>query len=315
MIINRFKKIILVSGDTLVLYAALAATLLLRYRQDLTQNVWDKHFLPFTFLFLLWLLVFFINGLYEIGGSKNDLQFYNKIIRNLLLCYAFAGAYFYLLAGNLFNIRPQTVFFIFMAVAAALFTIWRYWYNTFVQGPYLARNVLVIGMNDEALELVEEIARKPQLGFRITTVIHDGWRRNRGLLPGVTVLPGETDIKKIIQEKNITTVVTALDPHGNPELAQKLYDCLTLKLQFFDLPGFYERLTGKIPVTNIGHIWFLENLAEAEKSFYEVVKRFFDLMIASVFFMVSIPLQLLIALAIKLDSPGPVYYRQTRVGH
>lgn len=314
MFLNRFKKLILLGGDILVLYLALFLTLLLRYQSLPSENVWDQHFLSFSVLFGVWVLVFYINGLYDMAASKNDVEFYNKILRTLLINYGLAAGYFYLLTDKLFDIKPQTVFFIFIAVSLTLFSLWRYWYNELVQNPNLLKNVLVIGMKDEARELIEEISHKPQLGYRITAIIHGGYRGDYNF-PGVAIFDSSANLKNILREQNISTVVTSFDPRTSPELVKSLYESLALKLQFFDLPTFYEKLTGKIPITTIGHIWFLENLNESDKGLYEFFKRLFDILFATLVLIISLPFIPLIALLIKLDSPGPVFFRQTRVGH
>ncbi len=303
----------LFGGDLLVLYLALYVTLLLRYRQIPIPETWDLHFLPFTILFVVWLIIFYVNGLYDLATSKNDVEFYNKILRNLLINFGLAAAFFYLLPDRLFDIKPRAVFFIFMGTSLVLFSLWRYWYNELVQRPTLLKNVLVIGMKDEAKELIEEIIRKPQLGYRISAIIHDGFRKDYNF-PGVTMHESSVNLKKLLRQQNISTVVTSLDPRGDPSLVQNLYESLALKLQFFDLPTFYEKLTGKIPVTTIGHIWFLENLAESEKTLYEILKRLLDMLGALLGLVFSLPLAPLLALLIKLESPGPVFFRQTRVG-
>lgn len=303
----------LVGGDLLVLYLALFATLVLRFGKLPNLNIWVQHFQPFSWLFLAWLVVFYMNGLYDISVHKNDVGFYNKIIQNLLINYGLAAAYFYLLTDRLFQIKPQVVFFIFLAASALLIPLWRYLYNSFLHRPNLLRNVLVIGMKDEARELIEEIVRKPQLGYRIRAIMHDGYQ-DRELFPGTAMLNSSGNIRQLLKEHKISTVVTALDPHQSPELVQQLYECLSLKLQFFDLPRFYEQLTGKIPVTTIGRIWFLENLAEAEKALYEHLKRLLDITFSAVVLLAALPFLPLIALLIKAGSRGPAFFRQTRVG-
>lgn len=313
MLLNRFKKVILVGGDILVLYGALYLTLLVRYAHLPTAAIWNLHFRPFSLLFLVWLVIFYINGLYDISASKNDIEFYNKIFRNLLINIAITAAYFYLLTNKLFNIKPQTVFFIYSGLVMALFPLWRLWFNNLVQRPTLLRNVLIIGMKDEARELIEEIIRKPQLGYRIAAILHHGYGAEYHF-EGVTMYDSAENLKRILREHNISTVVTALDPRTDPALIQNLYESLALKLQFLDLPTFYEKLTGKIPVTTIGHIWFLENLAESEKSLYETVKHLLDFLAAAIGLVLSLPFIPLIALAIKLDSPGPVFFTQVRIG-
>lgn len=314
MLLNRFKKFFLIFGDLILLYASLYLTLVLRYREIPSPEHWHLHFWPFTVLFLVWLMVYYINGLFDIVASKNDINFYNKLLRNVLINYGIAAAYFYLLTDKLFDIKPQLVFFIFMAVYLGLFSLWRFWYNSLVQRPNFLRNVLVVGMNDEARELIKEIIKKPQLGYRITGIMHDGYRDN-GEFSGVKIFDSSADIKKLLREQEITAVLTVMDPHANPQIVQRLYETLAMKLQFFDLPSFYEKLTGKIPVTNIGYIWFLENLAESEKGLYEAAKRLGDIVVAILGLLISLPFWPFIILGVKMSSRGVVFFRQTRLGY
>src|SRR3989344_3304227 len=310
---SNLKKILLILGDVAVLYASLFLTLMIRYQSGLSEKIWDQHFWPFTVLFAVWLAIFYINGLYDLAASKNDVEFYNRIFRNLLINYAAAAAYFYLLTNRIFDIKPQVVFFIMIGVNSVLFAAWRYWYNGLVQRADYLKKILVVGMTDEARELVEEIMHKPQLGYRIAAIIHDGYRINAEI-PGVKLYDSSVDLKQLLRDQQITTVVTALDPHSNPELVQHLFESLALKIQFYDLARFYEKLTGKIPVTHIGHIWFVENLAESEKGVYEFFKRLFDIGFAVVFLTITLPFVPLIAIAIKLTSSGPLFFRQVRMG-
>jgi exopolysaccharide biosynthesis polyprenyl glycosylphosphotransferase len=89
---------------------------------------------------------------------------------------------------------------------------------------------------------------------------------------------------------------------------------LFLGINFLDFPSFYERITEKIPVTSISKVWFFENLKEGEKRIYDKFKKIFDVIVASIILFLTIPLWLLITLAIKIEDGGPVFYIQERVG-
>lgn len=313
MLLNHFKKFLLVGGDILVLYAALYLTLLLRLRTWPVASEWHLHLLPFSLLFFLWLVIFYINGLYDLAVSKNDFAFYNKMLGTILVSYGLAAAYFYFLTDKLFNIKPQIVFFIFLGVFTGLYSLWRYWYNSFIVRDRLTRSVLVIGMNDEARELIAEIIRKPQLGYRVAAIVHGSYKGSQEF-PGVAVYEDIPNFKKLVKEKDISTVLTVLDPRTDANLIVQLFESLSLRLEIRDLPSFYERLIGKIPITNIGHIWFLENLAESEKSVYQTAKRVFDIAIALFGLLISLPLIPIIMLFIRMGSPGPFLFSQMRIG-
>jgi exopolysaccharide biosynthesis polyprenyl glycosylphosphotransferase len=310
---DQVRKALLLAGDVGVLYLSLTLALVIRL------GVWPSSywfhsslFVSFTVLFAIWVLVFYIGDLYELSISKNEFKFYNRLLKVLGLNFTVAAVYFYFASRILFEIQPQVVLITFAIISAILMSFWRYRYNAFVLAPTMQRNVLVVGLNDGAHALIEEIVRNPQLGYRIPAVVHSPSADIR--LPGVTRYDESVDLKTLLIEENIDTVVTAFDPRTNSRLLQQLFDNLALKVRFFELPIFYERLTGKVPVTNIGHIWFLENLASSDKSFYEFLKRTSDIVLASILLAIALPFIPLIVLAIKLDSNGPVLFFQKRVG-
>ncbi len=80
------------------------------------------------------------------------------------------------------------------------------------------------------------------------------------------------------------------------------------------MPEAYEIICGKIPISFIDKNWFLENLKEGEKDFYDKSKRLSDLILAILLLIISSPFLLLIALAIKIEGKGKVFYKQKRVG-
>src|SRR3989344_2121980 len=176
--IGGFKKFGLVLGDVLVLFFSLYLTLIIRYRQMPSPEIWHLHWPPFSVLFLVWLVVFYITGLYDMAASRNDVDFYNKILRNMLINFGIAAGYFYFLTDKLFDIKPQAVFFIFIAIVAAAFPLWRFWFNSFFRRPAFLKRVLVVGITDEARELVSEISRKPILGYVISAIVHNSPRHD-----------------------------------------------------------------------------------------------------------------------------------------
>ena len=120
-------------------------------------------------------------------------------------------------------------------------------------------------------------------------------------------------IETIVQEK-IQTVVIAVSPHEDKNLVRNLYQCIPLKIMVMDLPTFYEKITGKIPVSAIGEIWFLQNLMNDHKTIFEGAKRTLDIIVALLLALPILALTPIIALAIKLDTLGPVFIKQKRVG-
>ncbi|MFH1385507.1 MAG: sugar transferase [Patescibacteria group bacterium] len=299
LLTRRIKEFLCLAGDIAMLYLALFLTLSIRYGST-WQNNWHSHFLPFTLIYLFSLTIFYILGLYDLSLARNNLYFFTVLTRALVLSTILAIFFFYFIPY--FGITPKTNLFISFGIFAVLFFLWRQFYNRFIKSSGLLNNVLILGQNEETKELVQHVKNNPQLGFRIKKIVDPD---------DVKIL--HDLIETIVQEKIQTVVITA-DPHEDKNLARNLYQCLPLKIMVADLPTFYEKITGKIPVSSIGEMWFLQNLMNSHKVFFEGVKRIVDIFFTLIVGLIALAFTPLITLLIKIDSPGPVFYRQKRVG-
>ena len=296
---GKIKKAFLFLGDILVIYLALFLMLYFSYYEYWISH-WNQHFYPFSFIYLFWLLVFYIIGLYDLTLARNNFDFFITLSRALLINTIIAVTFFYFIPY--FGITPKTHLFVYLVIFTLLFIIWRQIYNYFIKTPALLNNILILGQSQETKELVNHIKNHPQLGYRVKKIVDP---------EEVKIL---SDLIKIIVKEKIQTIVTSVKPYHDGTLVRNLYHCLPLKIIVSDLPAFYEKITGKIPVSSIEEIWFLENLMCGRKTFFEGLKRVADIVIAALGGIITIVLTPLITLLIKLDSPGQIFYRQKRVG-
>ena len=299
IIIGKIKQFLCLAGDIAMLYLALFLTLVFRYNKDWQQQ-WQSHFLPFTVIYISSLIVFYIIGLYDLSLARNNLFFFLTLTRALLITVILSVLFFYFIPY--FGITPKTNLFISFLIFSILFALWRQFYNRFIKSQALLNNVLILGQDQETKELLQYVKSNPQLGYRVKKV-----------------LPPEEvrllrDLIDTIMKENIQTVVIDANPHKDKNLIQNLYQCLPLKIMVADLPAFYEKITGKIPVSSIGEIWFLQNLMNDQKTFFEGAKRILDIIFVILISIPTLILTPLIALLIKIGGKGPIFYRQKRVG-
>jgi len=308
------KKYFLILGDIFILYFSLWLTLIIRYGDKYDNELWLRHLWPFTLVFLVWLVIFYIDDLYELNLRQGLANILSRIIRDILIGGILAIIFFYLGENRLFAIKPQTVLLINGGIAVISIYLWHIAFDSFIKLSK-TNSLVIIGFNPLIQEVIEEIKKRPQLGFQLKHIIIEDNNINiPDNLKSVTIYDHFENLKNICLNNKINTIVSNIHPRDNNSLSKSLFDCLPLQINFFDIANFYEKITGKIPVTTIEQIWFLENLEESNKKFYERTKRVFDLILSFILFTLSLPFIPLIALIIKLSSKGKVFFTQIRVG-
>jgi len=295
---KQLKKFCLLLGDIFLLNFALYLTLVLRYQSLDINLLWQKHWPHFLVVFAIWLIVFYINNLYNLNVVNSGRRFNRLLVNSTLVSSALSALYFYLNVKS--DITPRTNLIIFIVIFLILFLAWRFLFNAIIKTYLPKNNLAIIGDKRSVSNLINNLKDHPHWGYQAAIIIKS-----------VDVL---NNLPALIQEKNIKTIVVA-DNLGSPEkLNQALFDCLPNKLDYFNFPDFYELLTGKIPVEDIDQSWFIDNLNSGQKNGFTIFKRVFDFILALIILIISLPFWPLIALVIKINSRGPVFFYQNRLG-
>ena len=307
----RIKKIILLIGDMVILYASLIIALTIRY-QGFNLDIFKVHLLPFSIIYLLWLIVFYMHDLYDLDIAKNNVKFSSAIIRALIIGGLISVAFFYLIPA--FTIAPKTNLFLTVLVFIVLFYAWRYLFNLLIGSLKMKINTAIIGYSPQAIELAKEIIKNPQLGYKLKLIIKNHEEIDKIELPEIKITQGLKNLKETLEQEKITTAIVTPEIYQSPNLIQNLFECIRYKIDFINLSEFYEKLTQKVPLTAINQVWFLENISQHEKRPYEFFKRIFDFVFAFILLIGTLPFWLIIGLIIKNESSGPIFYKQVRIG-
>lgn len=293
--ITKTQKILLLIGDLALFYLSLALTLLLRFGKEAFLDQWNNHFWPFTFIFLIWILALYIGGLYELKFKFRFSKIANSLIKLFIANLFLAVIIFYFLSPFIGDIKPQRVLIIEIFLAFAFILIWR---NIspiiFQQKPVRA---LIIGKNDLADELINEIKAKPHLGYELLFE---------------EIMP--ENIKEYCLGKKIFLIVINSDLQKSNYVSQKLYECISHKIDIININRFYEKITLKIPVEDIEYGWFLDNLSSKPKIAFDIPKRAMDIILAGIGAIISLIVYPFVYLALKIDDGGGLYSIQERVG-
>jgi len=278
--------------NVILLYFALSLTLALRYNGQITHDQYIANFKAFSVIYLFWLLVFFIHGLFEVQVFRRFTSLIFNLVSAMLVNLLVAIFYFYF-QPNLI-LTPRRVLLVLTLVSFIMILIWDLLAKYFLKNR-LTEEVYLFSFDNELAELEEVIKDHSYLGFRVLGHIN------------TQTLPNTTFAKS-------SGIILPQKLKFNPEFAEKFYQLRTSGVKFYNQEDFYEQLLRRVYLSQINEIWFLENIDYQEKRFYNLAKRAVDIIlgfIGFVFFVVSLPF---CALAIKLTDGGPIFFIQERVG-
>ncbi len=297
----RLRQILLLFGDIALLYLSLLAALLLKYRGGFWDELVLYHLQPFSIVFIFWVLIFYIAGLYEPRILKNTLGFLKILIGAVIASTLLTVIFFYSIPK--FGIAPKTNLFLFVVIFLILIFLWRRFFNQTLQKASPLNRLLLIGDNREYEEIIKQIEMNPQIGYKVSFWLKNATEEELKRLPD------------IIGEHAINTLVLPLDFKRERHLTKIIFENINPELEVMDVSGLYERIFQKVPLSALEEIWFIENVTKGNKSLYELIKRLIEIAFAIIAGIVFLPLCLLIAVLIKITSPkGPIIYQQTRVG-
>ncbi|MCK5320455.1 sugar transferase [Candidatus Parcubacteria bacterium] len=306
---NKLKKIILLLGDIAVLYIALYLTLHIRALGSIDAPNWENHLLPFTTVFLFWLLIFYISDLYNLHLAVNNAKFFQITVRSISIAGLLSAVYFYI--NPAITIAPKTNLIIHFFVFLVLFFLWRRIFNWLLVSRLTKEKIAFIGCNNQVKELIHYLNKRPHLGLSVALIVGDNLIDK---INGIITTNNTKELNKIIAQQKISTIILASDPHQSGELRNSLFACLPLNINIISLPNFYETITGKIPIEAINQMWFLENLSIGRKKWFNILKRFYDIILALILLIISLPFWIIVALIIKIENKGNVFFLSERLG-
>lgn len=289
-------------GDIILFFLSLWVTLALRYFELPSVDIFALHALPFSYLFLVWIAVFYIAGLYEshtvifksrLPGMMLNVQAINSVI---------AVLFFYFIPA--FGITPKTTLFLYLIVSLALISGWRLFGVQFL-GLRKKERAVLIGAGEESRKLYRAVNENPLYPLHFITWID---------LEKLSGIDFDDEVLERIYSEEVSVIVIDMKNEKIAPILPKLYNLIFSHIRFVDQYRIYEDIFDSIPLSLIGYNWFLENVSSRAHFGYDLMKRMMDVVISIVLALPSLILLPFVALAIKLDDGGAIFYTPARIG-
>jgi sugar transferase (PEP-CTERM system associated) len=254
-------------------------------------------------------LCFYYNDLYDLTVVHSSRELVVRLLQA-------AGAAAIVLAVAGIAVPSLTVDSGTFVTALGVFVVavltWRIAFNYFAQDPHLEERILIVGTGQIARMLAQQIGTQQDFAYRLVGFVEE--RDDTPIVRQHDILGAASDIGRIVADRRVDRIVVGLSDRRGHLPIEQLLRAKVSGVRVEDATTTYERLTGKILIDNLKPSWLIFSDGFRASRATRVMKRMLDLSFSIIGVVLSLPLMVLTAIAIRLDSAGPILYTQTRVG-
>jgi sugar transferase (PEP-CTERM system associated) len=299
------RSLVLLAGEALVVWTSFVLATVLVFGADsflvLNYEYGYLKILAVTFLVLVFSHWF---DLYNPAGfnAKGELYFRLLLVPGLLALALAAVTYVFprALPGSYSALLGLLI------LTVALFG-WRTAYEWLVQQPYLREQVYVLGTGERAQRLVQGLRQRSELGIDVA-----GWTGN--VEGALTLEAVSLHLMELVKHKRVHRVIVAMPDRRGTIPVQELLQLRLRGVKIEEATSWLEKMSGRIEVEQLYPSWLIFAEGFRFSSAFMVIRRALSVLAAAILLLLVLPLIPFVLLLIKLDSRGPVLYRQKRVG-
>lgn len=313
---NRYystKDIAFFFFESILIFSAILLATYIRFK---IANFWLSNYNTIIFkailITVIYQLVLHYSDLYNIRIIRNKQEI---IIRSLqaigALAIIFSITYFFI--PNL--IIGRGIFLISIAFLAIITIVWRLFYLWTISINALDERILIVGTGETAKDIAKRILNKEKVGYDIAGFISvdDSIEIGTSLI-NPKVLGTCSQMCEIIDRENVGKVIVAISERRGRLPVEMLLRCKLRGIKIEDDTTFYEGINGKIRIESLKPSWLIFSDGFKKSWVSIVTKRLLDMMASLILLIMMLPVMLLVAIIIKLNSKGPVLFKQERLG-
>ncbi len=307
------RKIIFVAGEGVLIFLAVTLASYFLFGKDqslhnMLEMIWPKVLL----ISFVTQISMYHNDLYEMNSINNSIDLSYKIIQSIGIT-SIVLAVLYFLVPDL--IIARWVFFANLVLLFFFLVFWRLAYSFVLKKKMFSEKTILLGSGELAHNILDEIADKKDLGYNVTSMI--AREEDNPLVSQnkrIKIHYGFDKICDLAETYAVSNLIVAFDEKRGVFPYDELLACKIRGINILDGESFYERITGKLLVEKINPSWLIFSEGFVKSRISKFSKRLVGLLASSLLLMIFFPFLLLVAVAIKLESRGPVLFSQERVG-
>jgi len=300
---------LLLLGDILLTLAATQISSLIRFETGF--NVFAEHTGATVFTILIYLISLYILDLYDLS-HLSLFEISSRIFGAVILASVFSTLVFYTLPHWRFG---RGIFLLQLAFSWTGYLAWRLALKNSVFRRAVRQPVIVIGAGETSRDVVD-VLENSEISFQVLGFLDDVPCAPTPAFSKCRMLGTLDQLESVLADHPDALVILAKPEHRDPGLIQQMLHAKMRGMEVIDITVFYEQIAGRIPVDYLREEWLLcaEGFRLVSKRITQKIKRITDVALASLLMVLTAPLWALTIPAIVVESRGPVFYRQKRVG-
>jgi sugar transferase (PEP-CTERM system associated) len=305
---------VLLLAEATVMFGAILAAVYLRLGSIEAQNelMLRQGYLKAGLATAFCLTAFYFYDLYDFLVMHDRRELVLRLVQALGLAWVALAITFYVFPRLMLG---RGITLIALPLALGLMVSWRVSIHWFLGHPQIGERILVVGAGANAVEVAREVLDRPDAGYRIVGFVDVGPELVGKSLINPRVIGMTSDLDGIVKRENVDRIVVAMgERRGQFPTDKLLHLSLTGDVSIEEGASFYERLTGRVSLSMIRPSWLIFSGRGRQARIAGLFRTGMHRFIALVGAILSLPIALVTAIMIKLESPGPVLYKQERVG-
>jgi len=306
--------LLLLLAEAALVFAAIIGAVFLRIGWDDAsfELIVRNGYLKAAFATVFCLAAFYLFDLYDFIVMQDRRELVLRLAQALGLAWVALALAFYLYPRLMLG---RGISLISLPLALGLMVGWRLSIHWFLGHPDFGERILIVGSGNLAVEVAREVLNRPDAGYRIVGFVGtDSELLGKSLInPRVIGLTEELD--SIVKREGIDRIVVAMGERRGQLPTDKLLQLsLAGHVSIEEGASFYERVTGRVSLNMLRPSWLIFSGRGRQLKFEVILRSMVHRLVALIGAVLSLPIVLLTAILIKLDSRGPVFYKQERIG-
>ncbi len=308
------RTILLILAEAALVYGAIICAVYLRvgFEGAPFELIERNGYLKAAVAGFFCLAAFYLFDLYDFLVMHDRRELVLRLIQALGLAWIALAFSFYTFPSLMLG---RGIALIALPLALGLMVGWRVTIHWFLGHPDFGERILIVGSGDLAVEVAREVLNRKDAGYRIVGFVGtDAELLGKSLInPRVIGMTEELDT--IVKRENIDRIVVAMGERRGQLPTNKLLQLsLAGQVDIEEGAAFYERITGRVSLNMLRPSWLIFTGRGRQAKVAELSRVAVHWLVALAGALLSLPIVVLTAIAIKLESRGPVFYKQERVG-